>query len=137
MSSWPSLFFASASLRCYARFASPAALQRQSATGFPFSRSGGTCPLWNVYEAFNAPGRVMTWMSPRGRTIGWPLAVVSVLCRGVTLTASACADSGVASASSTVAEERHFIGPFLYASAAFAHVRRALIRRRSRISISG
>ncbi len=32
--------------------------KRQSATGFHFSRAGGTCPLWNVYEAFAAPGRV-------------------------------------------------------------------------------
>ncbi|MGV2481365.1 UNVERIFIED_CONTAM: DUF2083 domain-containing protein, partial [Salmonella enterica subsp. enterica serovar Weltevreden] len=24
--------------------------KRQSATGFHFSSSGGTCPLWNVYE---------------------------------------------------------------------------------------
>lgn len=32
--------------------------KRQSATGFHFSRSGGTCPLWNVYEAFAEPGRV-------------------------------------------------------------------------------
>ncbi|MEU3922067.1 short-chain fatty acyl-CoA regulator family protein [Streptomyces sp. NPDC029004] len=23
--------------------------KRQSATGFHFSRAGGTCPLWNVY----------------------------------------------------------------------------------------
>ncbi|MFE7551785.1 short-chain fatty acyl-CoA regulator family protein [Streptomyces gardneri] len=32
--------------------------KRQSATGFHFSRVGGTCPLWNVYEAFAAPGRI-------------------------------------------------------------------------------
>ncbi|WP_256106183.1 short-chain fatty acyl-CoA regulator family protein [Streptomyces sp. ODS05-4] len=32
--------------------------KRQSATGFHFSRGGGTCPLWNVYEAFAAPGRI-------------------------------------------------------------------------------
>ncbi|WP_405486415.1 short-chain fatty acyl-CoA regulator family protein [Streptomyces sp. NBC_00096] len=32
--------------------------KRQSATGFHFSRAGGTCPLWNVYEAFAAPGRI-------------------------------------------------------------------------------
>ncbi|MEU3281527.1 short-chain fatty acyl-CoA regulator family protein [Streptomyces antibioticus] len=32
--------------------------KRQSASGFPFSRAGGTCPLWNVYEAFSSPGRV-------------------------------------------------------------------------------
>ena len=33
--------------------------KRSSATGFHFSRTGGTCPLWNVYEAFAAPGRVL------------------------------------------------------------------------------
>lgn len=32
--------------------------KRQSATGFHFSRSGGTCPLWNISEAFAAPGRI-------------------------------------------------------------------------------
>lgn len=32
--------------------------KRQSATGFHFSRAGGTCPLWNVYEVFAAPGRI-------------------------------------------------------------------------------
>lgn len=32
--------------------------KRQSATAFHFSRTGGTCPLWNVYEAFTAPGRI-------------------------------------------------------------------------------
>lgn len=32
--------------------------KRQSASGFHFSRTGGTCPLWNVYEAFASPGRV-------------------------------------------------------------------------------
>ncbi len=32
--------------------------KRQSATGFHFSRGGGTCPLWNVYQAFAAPGTV-------------------------------------------------------------------------------
>jgi predicted transcriptional regulator/DNA-binding XRE family transcriptional regulator len=47
--------------------------KRQSATGFPFSRSGGTCPLWNVYEAFNAPGRVMTQIAamPDGQRYLW------------------------------------------------------------------
>ncbi|SOD63148.1 hypothetical protein SAMN06297387_10989 [Streptomyces zhaozhouensis] len=32
--------------------------KRQSASGFHFSHAGGTCPLWNVYEAFAAPGRI-------------------------------------------------------------------------------
>ncbi|GAB3741828.1 hypothetical protein GCM10027598_72940 [Amycolatopsis oliviviridis] len=34
--------------------------KRQSATGFHFSRVGGSCPLWIVYEAFGAPGRIHT-----------------------------------------------------------------------------
>ncbi|NEE45795.1 DUF2083 domain-containing protein, partial [Streptomyces sp. SID8455] len=34
--------------------------KRQSASDFHFSRLGGTCPLWTVYEAFSAPGRILT-----------------------------------------------------------------------------
>jgi predicted transcriptional regulator/DNA-binding XRE family transcriptional regulator len=47
--------------------------KRQSATGFPFSRTGGTCPLWNVYEAFGAPGRVVTQVAamPDGKRYLW------------------------------------------------------------------
>ncbi|HEY0698508.1 MAG TPA: short-chain fatty acyl-CoA regulator family protein [Micromonospora sp.] len=47
--------------------------KRQSATGFPFSRSGGTCPLWNVYEAFSAPGRVIRQVAtmPDGQRYLW------------------------------------------------------------------
>lgn len=33
--------------------------KRQSATDFYFSRVGGTCPLWKVYEAFAQPERVL------------------------------------------------------------------------------
>lgn len=32
--------------------------KRASATGFHFSRGGGTCPLWNVYQAFSSPGEI-------------------------------------------------------------------------------
>ncbi|MAL77838.1 MAG: Cro/Cl family transcriptional regulator [Sneathiella sp.] len=47
--------------------------KRQSATNFHFSRTGGTCPLWNVYEAFTQPGRILTQLSemPDGRTYLW------------------------------------------------------------------
>lgn len=47
--------------------------KRQSATDFHFSRVGGTCPLWNVYEAFARPGRVLTQIAqmPDGRTYLW------------------------------------------------------------------
>ena len=47
--------------------------KRQSATGFHFSRSGGTCPLWNVYEAFATPGRVCVQVAamPDGRRYLW------------------------------------------------------------------
>ena len=47
--------------------------KRQSATGFHFSRVGGTCPLWNVYEAFSRPGRVLRQVAqmPDGRTYLW------------------------------------------------------------------
>lgn len=47
--------------------------KRQSATDFHFSRGGGTCPLWNVYEAFAQPGRVLTQVArmPDGRSYLW------------------------------------------------------------------
>ncbi|HSW06144.1 short-chain fatty acyl-CoA regulator family protein, partial [Aquabacterium sp.] len=47
--------------------------KRQSATDFHFSRTGGTCPLWNVYEAFAQPGKVLTQLArmPDGRTYLW------------------------------------------------------------------
>ncbi len=47
--------------------------KRQSATDFHFSRTGGTCPLWNVYEAFDQPGKVLTQLAsmPDGRTYLW------------------------------------------------------------------
>ncbi len=47
--------------------------KRQSATGFHFSRTGGTCPLWNVYEAFAAPGRVLVQIAsmPDGQRYLW------------------------------------------------------------------
>ncbi|MGW0045388.1 acetate metabolism transcriptional regulator RamB [Rhodococcus sp. NPDC003348] len=47
--------------------------KRQSATGFHFSTSGGTCPLWNVYESFAYPGKIMTQIAqmPDGRSYLW------------------------------------------------------------------
>ncbi|MCP2175280.1 hypothetical protein LX13_001087 [Williamsia maris] len=47
--------------------------KRQSATGFHFSSSGGTCPLWNVYETFASPGKILTQIAqmPDGRTYLW------------------------------------------------------------------
>lgn len=47
--------------------------KRHSATDFHFSRVGGTCPLWNVYEAFASPGRFVTQIArmPDGRTHLW------------------------------------------------------------------
>lgn len=47
--------------------------KRQSATGFHFSSSGGTCPLWNVYETFGYPGKIMTQIAqmPDGRSYLW------------------------------------------------------------------
>lgn len=47
--------------------------KRQSATDFHFSRLGGSCPLWNIYDAFSRPG----WLSrqlaamPDGRRYLW------------------------------------------------------------------
>lgn len=47
--------------------------KRQSATGFHFTHSGGTCPLWNVYETFTNPGQIMRQMTqmPDGRNYLW------------------------------------------------------------------
>jgi predicted transcriptional regulator/transcriptional regulator with XRE-family HTH domain len=47
--------------------------KRQSATDFHFSRVGGSCPLWNVYEAFAKPGTIMTQLAqmPDSRTYLW------------------------------------------------------------------
>lgn len=53
--------------------------KRQSATGFHFSRAGGTCPLWNVYEAFAAPGRTHVQIAamPDGRRYLWTARAVT------------------------------------------------------------
>ena len=47
--------------------------KRQSATGFHFSSSGGTCPLWNVYETFANPGTILVQIAqmPDGRNYMW------------------------------------------------------------------
>ncbi|MFE2926012.1 short-chain fatty acyl-CoA regulator family protein [Streptomyces goshikiensis] len=47
--------------------------KRQSATDFHFSRLGGTCPLWTVYEAFSSPGRILTQVAemPDGKQYFW------------------------------------------------------------------
>ena len=47
--------------------------KRQSATGFHFSSSGGTCPLWNVYETFANPGKILLQIAqmPDGRNYMW------------------------------------------------------------------
>jgi len=34
-------------------------LKRHSSTRFQFARFGGTCPLWNVHEAFEVPNRTL------------------------------------------------------------------------------
>ncbi|WP_329160096.1 short-chain fatty acyl-CoA regulator family protein [Streptomyces sp. NBC_01717] len=53
--------------------------KRQSATGFHFSRAGGTCPLWNVYEAFAAPGRIHVQMAamPDGQRYLWTARAIT------------------------------------------------------------
>jgi len=53
--------------------------KRQSATHFHFSKVGGTCPLWNVYEAFAQPGRILTQLArmPDGRAYLWVARTVS------------------------------------------------------------
>ncbi|MDN8614470.1 short-chain fatty acyl-CoA regulator family protein [Variovorax ginsengisoli] len=53
--------------------------KRQSATHFHFSKTGGTCPLWNVYEAFSQPGKILPQLArmPDGRTYLWIARTVS------------------------------------------------------------
>lgn len=53
--------------------------KRQSATDFHFSRLGGTCPLWTVYEAFSAPGRILTQIAemPDGKRYFWVARTVT------------------------------------------------------------
>ncbi len=53
--------------------------KRQSATHFHFSRAGGTCPLWNVYEAFAQPERILPQIAqmPDGRRYLWIARAVS------------------------------------------------------------
>ncbi len=53
--------------------------KRQSATHFHFSRAGGTCPLWNVYEAFAQPERILPQLAqmPDGRSYLWIARTVS------------------------------------------------------------
>ena len=53
--------------------------KRQSASGFHFSHAGGTCPLWNVYEAFAAPGRIHVQIAamPDGQRYLWVARTVT------------------------------------------------------------
>jgi predicted transcriptional regulator/DNA-binding XRE family transcriptional regulator len=53
--------------------------KRQSATAFHFSRVGGSCPLWIVYEAFSHPGQVLRQVArmPDGGTYLWIARQVS------------------------------------------------------------
>ncbi|RZQ64489.1 short-chain fatty acyl-CoA regulator family protein [Amycolatopsis suaedae] len=53
--------------------------KRQSAAGFHFSRVGGACPLWTVYEAFTAPGKIHTQIAtlPDGKSYFWIARTVS------------------------------------------------------------
>lgn len=58
--------------------------KRQSATGFHFSRSSGTCPLWVIHRAFETPARVTRQVAsmPDGRTYLWIARYVSAASRG-------------------------------------------------------
>ncbi|OLT48553.1 Cro/Cl family transcriptional regulator [Saccharomonospora sp. CUA-673] len=53
--------------------------KRQSAAGFHFSRVGGACPLWNIYEAFTSPGKVITQVAtlPDGKSYFWIARTIS------------------------------------------------------------
>lgn len=47
--------------------------KRQSATGFHFSRTGGSCPLWVVHRAFETPNRITRQVAsmPDGNSYLW------------------------------------------------------------------
>jgi XRE family transcriptional regulator, fatty acid utilization regulator len=53
--------------------------KRQSAAGFHFSRVGGSCPLWNIYEAFATPGKILTQVVvlPDGKRYFWVARTVA------------------------------------------------------------
>lgn len=53
--------------------------KRQSATDFHFSRIGGSCPLWNIYEAFARPGEIIRQVAqmPDGRSYLWVARMVA------------------------------------------------------------
>ena len=53
--------------------------KHQSVSGFHFTRTGGTCPLWSIYEAFAAPGQVLRQIAvtPDGRRYFWIARTVS------------------------------------------------------------
>lgn len=55
--------------------------KHQSASGFHFTRTGGTCPLWSIYEAFSAPGQVLRQIAvmPDGRHYFWIARTVNHL----------------------------------------------------------
>ncbi|OFS23363.1 acetate metabolism transcriptional regulator RamB [Corynebacterium sp. HMSC04H06] len=55
--------------------------KRQSATGVHFSNSGGTCPLWNIYETFSRPGTISRQLAqmPDGRNYLWVARTVQYL----------------------------------------------------------
>lgn len=76
--------------------------KRQSATDFHFSRVGGSCPLWKVYEAFVQPGRVLRQVAqmPDGRTYLW-------IARTVRRTAGAFGEPGKTFAVALGCDIRH------------------------------
>lgn len=58
--------------------------KRQSATPFHFSRSGGTCPLWIVYDAFSRPADTLRQITemPDGRRYLWVARAVTTALPG-------------------------------------------------------
>ena len=94
--------------------------KRQSATGFHFSSSGGTCPLWNVYETFANPGKILVQIAemPDGaqlhvggahrRTPG--IAIWSAgqdICDRARLRTSACTPTRLLGGTGFVGRHRH------------------------------
>src|SRR3546814_8036374 len=58
--------------------------KRFSAAGFHFARFGGTCPRWNVHDAFRVPGEIYTQviqMRSEEHTSETPVTNAHLVCR--------------------------------------------------------
>lgn len=56
--------------------------KRHSATRFQFARFGGACPLWNVHEAFEAPGKMHVQIAEMPDGVRYLCLATSIAKRG-------------------------------------------------------